>query len=45
VLAAGQDAIRVTFWSADWTLWHTLEAVAKLWPELRFDVRPTYGES
>jgi hypothetical protein len=44
VLAAGQDAIHVTFWSADWTPWHALQAVAKRWPGLRFDIRPTYGE-
>jgi hypothetical protein len=37
VLAAGQDAIRVTFWSADWTPWRALAALAKRWPVLRFD--------
>jgi hypothetical protein len=45
VLAAEQDAIHVTFWSADWTPWRAIEAVAKYWPGLRFDVRPTYGGS
>jgi hypothetical protein len=45
VLAAGQDAIRVTFRSADWTPWRAIGTVAKRWPELRFDVRPTYDES
>jgi hypothetical protein len=40
-----QDAIHVTFWSADWTPWRALEAVAKRWPGLRFEVRPTYGGS
>jgi hypothetical protein len=45
VLAAGQDAIHLTFWSADWTPWRTFDAVAKRWPGLRFDVRPTYGGS
>jgi len=44
-LAAGQDAIHLTFWSADWTPWRAVEAVAKRWPGLRFDVRPTYGRS
>jgi hypothetical protein len=44
-LAAGQDAIHLTFWSADWTPWRAVEAVAKRWPGLRFDVRPTYGGS
>jgi hypothetical protein len=45
VLAAGQDAIHVTFWSADWTPWRAIRTVAKRWPELRIDVRPTYGGS
>jgi hypothetical protein len=45
VLAAEQDAIHVTFWSADWTPWRALEAMAERWPGLRFDVRPTYGGS
>jgi len=44
VLAAGQDAIHVTFWSADWTPWRALAALAERWPGLRFDARPTYGE-
>jgi hypothetical protein len=45
VLAADQDAIHVTFWSADWTPWRALEVLAERWPGLCFDVRPTYGES
>ena len=45
VPAAEQDAIHVTFWSADWTPWRALEAVVKRWPGLRFDVRPTYSRS
>jgi hypothetical protein len=45
LLAAGQDAIHVTFWSADWTPWRALEGVAKRWPEICLDARPTYGES
>jgi hypothetical protein len=44
-LAAGQDAIHVTFWSADWTPWRAIGTVAERWPELCFDVRPTYGET
>jgi hypothetical protein len=42
-LAAGHDAIHVTFWSADWTPWRALTTLAESWPGLRFDVRPTYG--
>ena len=33
----------LTFWSADWTPWRAVAAVAARWPTLRFDVRPTYG--
>jgi hypothetical protein len=39
VLAAG-DAIHVTFWSADWTPWRALAALAEHWPGLRFDAQP-----
>jgi hypothetical protein len=42
--AAEQDAIHVTFWSADWTPWRALATLAECWPRLRFDARPTYGE-
>ena len=42
---AEHDAIHVTFWSADWTPWRVLAALAKRWPGLRFDVRPTYRGS
>ena len=45
VPAAEHDAIHITFWSADWTPWRALAALAKRWPGLRFDVRPTYGGS
>ena len=45
VLVADQDAIHVTFWSADWTPWRALEVLAERWPGLCFDARPTYGES
>ena len=44
-LTADQDAIHVTFWSADWTPWRALATLAERWPGLRFDVRPTYGGS
>jgi hypothetical protein len=42
-LAAERDAIHVTFWSADWTPWRAMAALAERWPGLRFDVCPTYG--
>jgi hypothetical protein len=42
-LAAEYDAIHVAFWSADWTPWRALTALAERWPGLRFDLRPTYG--
>jgi hypothetical protein len=50
-VVAGQDtqcrsglaAFHVTFWSADWTPWRALTALAERWPGLRFDLRPTYG--
>jgi hypothetical protein len=42
---AEHDAIHVTFWSADWTPWRALESLTERWQGLRFDVRPTYGES
>jgi len=35
--------LRLSFWSADWTPWRALAAVAARWPALRFDVQPTYG--
>jgi hypothetical protein len=44
-MAAKHDAIHITFWSADWTPWRALTAVAERWPDLRFDVCPTYGGS
>ena len=35
--------LHLSFWSADWTPWRALAAVAARWPALRFDTRPTYG--
>ena len=32
----------LTFWSADWTPWRALTAIAARWPSLRFDPRPSY---
>jgi len=42
-LPAGTAVVRLSFWSADWTPWRALAAVAARWPALRFDLRPTYG--
>ena len=42
-LPAGTAALRLSFWSADWTPWRALAAVRTRWPALRFAVRPTYG--
>jgi hypothetical protein len=38
----GVAAWHLTFWSADWTPWRALAAIAKRFPALRFDVQPTY---
>ena len=35
-------ALRLAFWSADWTPWRALATVRARWPALRFDIRPTY---
>lgn len=37
--------MQVRFWSADWTPWRALAQIAKTWPTLRFDTRPTYDLS
>jgi hypothetical protein len=42
---AGQGALHLVFWSADWTPWAALAAIAARWPALGFDVRPTYEVS
>lgn len=39
----GRPAVRYTFWSADWTPWPAFAALARRWPTLRFELRPTYG--
>jgi hypothetical protein len=38
----GDAAVRVEFWSADWTPWRALMTLRVQWPALRFRVRPTY---
>ena len=35
-------ALRLTFWSADWTPWRVLEKITARWPTLHVQVRPTY---
>ena len=35
-------ALRLTFWSADWTPWRALEKIAARWQTLHFQVRPSY---
>ncbi|WP_232092000.1 hypothetical protein [Acetobacter aceti] len=32
----------ITFWSADWTPWAALQAIAIRWPDLIFSIRPLY---
>ena len=34
---------RIKFWSADWTPWRALATLRQRWPQLRFDIRPTYA--
>jgi len=40
---AGQGALHLTFWSADWTPWRALQQVRIDWPTLQFDVQPEYA--
>jgi len=40
---AGQGALRLTFWSADWTPWRALQQVRINWPTLQIDVQPEYA--
>jgi hypothetical protein len=40
--AAGKGVWALTFWSADWTPWRALVQVARRWPTLRFETRPSY---
>jgi hypothetical protein len=41
--APGKAAWQLTFWSADWTPWRALAALALRWPALRFDPLPSYA--
>lgn len=40
---AGDAVFRVSFWSADWSPWRALAALAAQWPALRFALRPRYA--
>jgi hypothetical protein len=40
--APGEAVLAITFWSADWTPWRALAAIAATWPALRFDTSPHY---
>jgi hypothetical protein len=41
--APGEAAWQLTFWSADWTPWRALAALAERWPALRFEPLPSYA--
>ncbi len=41
-LAAGEDRLQLSFWSADWTPWRAFERIRADWPTLRFDLQPHY---
>ena len=41
-LAAGEDRLQLSFWSADWTPWRAFERIRADWPTLRFDLQPQY---
>jgi len=32
----------ISFWSADWTPWPALQAIATRWPDLILSIRPLY---
>ena len=40
--AAGAAALRLQFWSADWTPWPAIQQLRLAWPELHFTIRPLY---
>ena len=41
-LAAEEDRLPLSFWSADWTPWRAFERIRADWPSLRFDLQPQY---
>ncbi len=42
-MAAGQERLLLSFWSADWTPWRGFERIRADWPTLHFDVQPDYA--
>ena len=44
-LAAGEDRLKLSFWSADWTPWRVFGRIRADWSTLRFDVQPHYDAS
>lgn len=40
--APKEAALRVSFWSADWTPWRALETIRGAWPGLCLTMRPVY---
>jgi hypothetical protein len=38
--APREAVLAISFWSADWTPWRALAAIAAAWPALRFDTSP-----
>ena len=40
---AGEDTLRLVFWSADWTPWQAVARIRADWPGLCFDVQPDYA--
>ena len=44
-LPAGTSSARYSFWSANWTPWRAVLVLRAQWPDLRFEVRPTYDAS
>ncbi len=41
-LAAGEDRLQLSFWSADWTPWRAFARIRADRPALRFDLQPQY---
>ncbi len=41
-LAVGENRLKLSFWSADWTPWRAFERIRADWPALRFDLQPQY---